>query len=165
MSQEYDRYAVDQPFRNHRIHTEHNVSSADIDRILRPILEAHSIASDDYNPENLSYKIGEKTIQLSVNDYERDDEFEDDIEFGGDKLNIQKTIFIKNHCSIKGTEILIDFLKSFQREFDRTFFETVPDVFRGEGELQYFYADEELYDPITAKYKEREELYEGLDNE
>ena len=100
MTEEYDRYEVDQPFRNHRIHTEHNVSSADIDRILRPILEAYGIASDDYNPENLSYKIGDKTVHLSISDYDGDPEFNSRMKFMEEAINVIRTIHISNRCSI-----------------------------------------------------------------
>ncbi len=168
MSQEYDRYAIGDPFENHRMYTEHDISNADVDRILRPILEAHGVKLSDYDPYNLSYKIGEKIIQLSVKDYERDDEFEDSVQFGGGRFSIRKVIFISNRCSIKGTEILIDFLKSFQSEYKESFFEIVTDEFIGEEELQNFHIDDELmYDPDVMSFLEiedKEAYLQGLEH-
>lgn len=161
-------YAVILPFRYHRIHTEHNVSNKDVDRILRPVLEVHGVKMSDYDPYNLSCKIGEKTIQLSVKDYVRDDEFEGEMRFIREKVSIQKTISISNRCSIKGTEILIDFLKSFQREFECSYFEISPDAFIMKGDFQKFYIDGELmYDPDGAwilEIEDKEAYLQGLEN-
>lgn len=147
---DYDRSLIDRPFKDHKLYTEGNILESDIDRILRPILEAHDIALDNYDPDNLSFKIGEKIIQLSVSGYKPDSEFERDMKFIGKKIDVKKAVFISNRCSIKGTEILIDFLKAFQSEFPKTYFETVENVFRDGALLQKFYAGGDLLDPEAA---------------
>lgn len=158
MSQEYDGYAIGDPFENHRIHTEYNVSNADIDRILSPILEAHGIASEDYNSDNLSYKISDKTVHLSIGNYDGDPEFNSRMKFMGEAINVIRTIHISNRCSIKGTEILVEFLKVFQRQYPETFFETVKGAYRDKDELQKFHIDGELmYDPDLASFLEIED--------
>lgn len=168
MSQEYDGYAIGDPFENHRIHTEYNVSNADIDRILRPILEEHGVNLSDYNADNLSYKIGDKTIRFSVGEYDGDPEFSSSMKFMGKAVNIRKTLFVSNRCSIKGTEILVDFLKVFQKQYPETFFETVKGAYRDKDELQKFHIDGELmYDPDVASFLEvedKEAYLQGLDN-
>lgn len=165
---DYDRSLIDRPFKDHKLHTEGNVLEPDIDRILRPILEAHDIAPDDYDPDNFSFKIGEKIIQLSVSGYKPDSEFERSMRFIEKKVDVQTTVFISNNRSIKGTEILIDFLKSFQREFPKSYFEIVKDGYRREAALQKFYAGGDLIDPEEAWFLEIEdpEAYlQELDND
>lgn len=148
MSTQYDRCAIDRPFQNHRLFTEHKVTNVDIDRILRPILEEHGVGLSDYDPYKLSFKIGEKTIQFSVQQYTEDPDLEDNMRIEGNENNFQRIIIISNRCSIKGTEILIDFLKAFQKEYPQLIFEKAKGVYREDEVIKNFYIDgESMHDP------------------
>lgn len=164
MSQQFERYTIDMPFRKHRLHTEHNVSFADVDHILRPILESHNVALSGYNPEHLSFQFGEKRIQLCVSGYEKDSEFESDMKFIVKEANAKKIISISNHCSIMGTEVLVDFLKAFQKEFPNSYSENCKTVYTRKKKIQQFHIDGTLmHGPAISKDLEDETLYAERD--
>lgn len=159
MSSTSQDYAISLPFSKHRLYTEHEITNADIDYILRPILEAHGVGLSDYDPYKLSFNIDGKTIQLSVEDYNHDIDFEGEIKFARKEAGPKKTIFISNHNSIKGTEILLDFLKRFQKEYQKSYFEEFEDVYVLGEEIQKLFIDPEtLYDPDLASVLEDEDI-------
>lgn len=149
---------VDTPFKTHNLYSENEFAEVDIDRLLRPILQKHEIGLSDYDPYTLSFQVGKKTIQLNVSDYEKDNDFEDVMFFGREPFNLIKTLKISNRSSIKGTEILVDFLKAFQEKFSDSFFDVGGGAWVEKDEMQDLYVDGVMmHDPDLTDIMEIED--------
>lgn len=147
------------PFTNHRLHTNHIISNADIVSLLAPILEEHGLGLGEYGSSYTSFKVGEKVISVSTEDYIVDTDFEEQMRFIEKDVDIRKTVFISNHSSIKGTEVLLAFLKAFQRKYSQSYFEEFERVYIDEGEIQELSIDVDVMnDPDLFSVLETEDV-------